>query len=335
MGISVKWFMNQAWLRPVVRLVGLTVLLGASPLALAVAPPRLKIDPPGKVSLGDLGPRERKLQRYTFTNTSPVPIRLRVFDLAPGVTVSGPALDGPIPGGTAAGLDLRVDASDWTGFQVRNVRLGTDDPGQGEYYLPMELWVRPDLTVDRPRRDFGDVAVPGSPQESFMFVRETKVPVVLKVTQPLPPYLELEQGEGQGAASLTFTLRTDRVPPGVRLGFETIRVETNAPLQPHFDLYLGWRLHHGIEASPSRLVFQKAEERALPLTLAGPKGRPFRLLDAQVEGAGFRVERPGPSLAPRQELTIVRTADRSARAMLVLTFQDEDLPLKVPLAYLP
>ena len=335
MGIYAKWFMHIQGVRLVCRWVGMALLLGAVGPVPGAGPPRLKIDPSGKVDLGSLGPREDKVQHYTFTNTSASPIRLRVFDLAPGVTVGGPALDGPIPGRAAAGLDLRVDASGWTGFQVRNVRLGTDDPRQGEYYLPLELWVRPDLTVDRPRREFGDVGVPESPQEIFIFVRETGAPVVLKVTQPLPAYLDLEQTEGRGTASLAFTLRTDRVPPGVRLGFETIRVATNAPLEPQFDLYLGWRLHHAIEASPSRLVFQKPEERALPLALAGPKGHGFRLLTARVEGAGFRVEPPVPSLASRQDLTIVRTADGPARAMLVLTFQDEDVPLKVPLAYLP
>ena len=335
MKFSVIGFMNKAWIRSMVRLVGVALLLGTGRLVRGVDPPRLSIEPPGKLTLGALGPEECRLQRYTFTNHSGTPISLRVFDLAPGLRVGGPALERPIPPRGTAGLDLRVEGSGWTGFQVRNVRLGTDDPRQGTYFLPMELWVRPDLTVDRPRRTFGDVAVPGSPQETFMFIRETGAPVVLKVTQPLPPYLEVEQGQGKGTASLTFTLRTDRVPPGVRLGFESIRVATNAPLQPQFDLYLGWQIHHAIEASPSRLVFQKPEDRTLPLALAGPRGHPFRLLAARVEGAGFRVGPPAPGLVSRQDLTIVRTADRPARAMLVLTFEDEDLPLKVPLAYLP
>jgi hypothetical protein len=199
----------------------------------------------------------------------------------------------------------------------------------------MEMTVRPDLTVNHARQEFGDVAVPGTPQEKFIFRRETGAPVVLRVAQELPPYLELEQGEGQGTASLTFTLRTLRVPPGVRLGFERIQVTTNAPLEPSFDLYLSWKLHHAIEAGPSRLVFQNADEHSLPLILKAASGKPFRILAAKVDGPGFQVEPPLPGPGARQELTIVRTTGVAARATLELTFQGEDAPLRVPLAYLP
>ena len=304
-------------------------------LAVEVDPPRLRIEPAGKVDLGSLGPRERKAQHYTFTNTSGAPIALRVFELAPGVTVDGPALRQPIPAGARAALELQVDATDWVGFQPRNVRLGTDDPHQGAYYLPTVMVVRPDLAVDRERGDFGEVRVPSSPQETFRFRRETGAPVVLKVTGPLPPYLMLEQEEGRGSASLVFTLRSRLVPPGATMGLERIHVETNAPLEPRFDLYLGWKLRRAIESAPSRLVFQNARDRVLPLAIQSLSGQPFRILKAEVEGDGFQVDPPGALASARQELTVLRSAQAPVRATLVLTFQGDLDPLRVPLAYLP
>ena len=298
-------------------------------------PPRLKIEPGGKLNLGSLGPREIRLQRYRFTNTSGLPITLRVYDLSPGVRVEGAALQGPIPGHGAAELLLRLDPTDWVGYQARNVRLGTDDPRQGLYFLPIEAMVRPDLTVDGTRRDFGDVAAPGTFQEVFTFTRESGEPVALRVPQALAPYLELEILEARTSAKLVFTLRTARVPPGVLLGFEGITVETNAPLQPRFDLYLGWKLHHAIEAAPSRMVFMNGEGASLVLNLKSHDGKPFQLLKAEVEGEGFQVEAPPREAAPARTLTLRRTAQVPARAMLVLRFRDEELPLKVPLAFVP
>ena len=298
-------------------------------------PPRLEVEPPGRVELGSLGPREAREQPYVFRNTSQAPISLRVLDLAPGVTVRGPALAGPIPPGAGAALTLRLDPSDWVGFQKRNVRLGTDDPGQGNYYLPVEATVRPDLAVDGPRREFGTVACFESPRQVFHFVRETGEPLALALASPLPPYVEGEVEAEGSRATLTFTLRPAGIQPGVELGLERIRVETNAPLQPGFDLYLGWRLRHAIEAEPARLVFQDPARPALSLTLTAMDGQPFRVLGARVEGEGFA---PGPlpvGAAPVQVLEVRRTAGATSRAMLVLTFQGPESERRIPLAYLP
>ena len=313
--------------------LGSALLAWGAPPA-ACDPPRLRIEPAGELDLGSLGPRENRLQRYQFHNLSAAPIALRVFDLSPGVTVAGPALERPIPAGSSQALDLAVDPSGWSGFQVRNVRLGTDDPRQGNYYLPLQMRVRPDLTVDGERRDWGDVAVPGSPEQAFLFKRESGAPVVLQVRANLPPYIELRQEEGAGWARLVFTLRSGRVPPGVRLGFEPIQVETNDPLQPHFDLYLAWKVHHPVEAAPSRVIF-RTPEQSRPLTLNAGDHKPFQLLAAQVDGAGFRVEGPVQGDKDGLQLTVTRTAEGPARAMLVLTFLGDPDPLRVPLAYLP
>ena len=297
--------------------------------------PRLRIEPGGKLDLGSLGPRQVALQPYLFTNTSDAPITLRVYELSPGVTVAGAALRGAIPAHGAAELLLRLDPSGWVGPQARNVKLGTDDPHQGNYYLPVEAMVRPDLTVDGTRRDFGDLAAPGSFQEVFTFTRETGEPTVLRVTQAPPPYLELEVQQEKAVAKLLCTLRTAQVPPGVRLGFEEIAVETNAPLQDHFDLYLGWKLHHPIDAVPSRLVFLDRETALLELKVESQAGKPFRILKAEVEGEGFRVDPFPEAAAASHPLKIHRTAQVRARAMLVLGFDSGDEPLRVPLAFLP
>jgi hypothetical protein len=325
-----------------VAMVSLTMLLWfglvvpgpPAEAAPSCAPPRLSIAPQGRVDLGEVGPLEQRAQRFTFTNTSGEAIALQLLDLAPGVTVAGPALGGPIAAHASADLELTLDPRGWAGPQVRKVTLGTDDPRQGRYFLPVAVLVRPDLAVDATRRDFGDVAVPGSPQQAFTFVRETGAPTVLEVAQALPPYLELEQERTRTSVRLVFTLRTDRVPPGERLGFERIAVATNAPLQPTFDLYLAWKVHHAIEASPSRVVFQDRKAVTKALSLHAPAGQPFRLLQAEVEGGGFQVER-APGTGATQVLTIRRTAQGQARATLVLRFEGEEAPLRVPLAFLP
>ncbi len=306
-------------------------------LALAVppcAPARLVIAPAGRVDLGELGPLEARTREYTFTNASPAPIRLRVLDLAPGVSVAGPALLGPIPARGSALLRLRVDPAGWVGPQARNVRLGTDDPAQGTYYLPIRMTVRPDLTVDGVRRDFGDVAAFESPAAQFRFNRETGKPLALRVVSGLPPYLEAEVRADGPRARLAFTLRADRVPAGMRLGLDVVRVETNAPLQPGFDLYLEWRLHHPIEAQPARLVFAEAPD-TLELRLRTRDGRPFRILEAELEGRGFCAGPPSGTPAPEQAHVLRRTATAPARATLVLRCSGTDEPVRVPLAYLP
>jgi hypothetical protein len=304
-------------------------------------PPRLRVEPSGQVDLGSLGPRERREQAYRFRNVSPSPIRLRVLDLSPGVTVQGPALKEPLAPGGSADLVLTLDPEGWEGFQTRNVRLETDDPRQGHYYLPVKARIRPDLTVDAPRKDFGDVAAHESPRVAFRFTRETGEPVALRLPAGLPPYLEAEILPAPAGTLpappgtlLAFTLRPDRVEPGMRMGMECLRVETSAPLQPAFDLYLDWKLHHPVEAEPSRVVFTDPGVFRLELRLEPREAREVRLLRAEVEGGGFEVGplRQGQGSAT---LEILRKATAAARATLVLAFAGVDRELRVPLAYLP
>ena len=304
-------------------------------LAEPKAPPRLAILPAGPVDLGSTGPRERREQAYLLRNTSAGPISVRVLDLAPGVTVRGPALQGPLAPGAEAALTLGFDPSGWQGFQERSVRFGTDDPGQGAYFLPVKVFIRPDLTVDGIRRDFGDRAVFESPEQVFTFVRETGQALALRIADALPPHLEGEVVCSGNRAELRFILRPERVEPGVRLGLDLVRVESNAPLQPAFELYLSWRIHHAVDAEPSRVVFQDPDQFALELRLAAHDGKPFLLVQAEVEGGGFQVEGLAPGAAGARVLTIRRTTHEAARAMLRLRFQGQDRDLRVPLAYLP
>ena len=292
------------------------------------APARLTVDPAGRIDLGQLGPREVRTQGYTLGNASAAPIRPRLLDLSPGVSLAGAALERPIPGHGAARLVLRVDPAGWVGPQARNVRLETDDPGQGRYYLPVRFTVRPDLAVDGQRRSFGDVACHESPVARFHFRRETGAPLSLRLVSPLPDYLEYELRPGPARAELEFTLRPGRVPPGMVMGLEPLRVESNAPLQPRFELYLEWRMHHSIEAAPPRLVLAgPAEARLL---LRSRNGLPFRILAADLRGAGFQlVGAPGPA-APEQSLAVRRTGPGPARAMLVLRCSGEEHTLEVP-----
>jgi len=312
-----------------------TYLLAACALPiLAQAPARLAVKPAGRVQLGSVGPLEVRTVAYTFTNVSARPIALRLGDLSPGVTVRGPALEGPFAPGQSLPLTLTVDPADFAGPQARNVRLFTDDPQQGEYRLPVAMDVRADLTVDAQRRSLGAVAPHESPQAVFTFTRETGRPTALRLTGETAPYLDAEVIPGTPTSRLLVTLRPGRVPPGVTLGLETLRVETSAPLQPAFTLYLDWKLHHPVEAVPSRVVFLDPAAPAQELLLKARDGGAFTIVGAQVEGAGFEVG-PLPGPAPEQVLAIRRTATTLARALLVLRFKGQDEPLRVPLSFLP
>jgi hypothetical protein len=314
--------------------LGAWAWFAAGPAPAAVpAPPRLVIEPAGRVDLGVLGPEERKVQRYSFRNRSPGPIALRVLDLAPGVTAAGPALERPIAGQAAAALEVRVDASGWEGPQLRGVRLGTDDPAQGDYYLPLRMTIRPDLTVDGPQRDLGTVAPRESPEAVFRFRRETGAPLALRLVGNPPPYLQWDCRCRGPEARLGVVLRAAAVPPGMRQGFERLRVESNAPLQPDLDLYLVWRLRRPIEAEPPRLVFGGGAG-TLALVLRCRAGTPFRILDAAVAGGGFRVEGSGSEPAPVQEIQVFRAGPGPAQALLVLRCSGEPEPVRVPLVAL-
>jgi hypothetical protein len=285
------------------------------------------------VELGEVGPAEVVRKPYVFENRSRAPICLRVYDLSPGVSAAGPALEGPIPPLASAGLVLVVDPTGWVGPQSRNVRLGTDDPRQGQYYLPIRMTIRPDLTVDGVRRTFGAVRPYESPRVAFHFVRETGQALRLRVATALPDYLECETEVRGAGGQVAFTLRAARIQPGAARGLEQVRVESNAPLQPRFDLYLEWRVEHAIEAVPARVVFL-GPEPTLTLTLKARSGRPFRVLRVELEGQGFQVGPVSRAEGRAQSLAIQRTARGPARALLVIRCEGEE-PLRVPVAYLP
>jgi len=303
--------------------------------ALTVDPARLEVIPPGRIRVGSVGPTEKKTLAYTFRNISAAPISLRVGDLSPGVTVQGPALEKPIGAKESAALSMTIDPTDFVGVQRRNVRILTDDPKQGRYMLPVEIVVRPDLTVDQERKSFGDIASHESPQVSFTFLRETDTPLQLRLVSPLPDYLEQEWSSEAKRAELRLTFRPTSVAPGTKLGLETLVVESNAPHQPRFTLYLDWKLRRPVEAAPSRLVFLNPTDKVLGFSLKGRDGQPFTLLDAVIEGQGFTLEPLPKGPATEHKLRVLRSVDTEAKAMLVLRFEGQEETLKVPLAYLP
>lgn len=315
-----------------------------------VAAARLAIEPAGRVNLGSVGPTEVRQQRYLFKNTSGAPISLRVLDLSPGVTVEGPALQGPIAPQGSAQLTLRVDPSEFVGWQPRNVKLGTDDPGQGEYFLPVGMTVRPDLTVDATKKTFGDVAAHETPQVAFQFRRETGQATKLWVSSPLPPYLQADldplpaQAPGAGSmpaeergsrGALRLTLRPANIEPGMMAGLESITVESSAPQQPKFQLYLDWKLKLPVLLSTPRLVFLSPGEWTRNLVLEGRDGKAVQLESARLEGSGFELSKPAAAPSPRLELTLRRTATAAAKAVLLLQLKGEPAPIRVPVSYLP
>lgn len=299
-------------------------------------PPRLSVEPRGRLKIpGTLGPREKKVLTYTFTNTSAAPISLRALDLSPGVTVAGPVLQKPLAAGESATLTMTIDVTDFIGWQRRNVRLATDDPRQGDYLLPTEMTIRPDLTVDAGRKGFGQVGSHERPQLAFRFTRETGDPTLVRLVSPLPEYLQSEVETEGNITELRLVFDPSKVAPGVALGLETLQVETNAPHQPKFTLYAEWTLRRVVDAKPARLVFLDEKKPRLSLDLKRPDGKPFTIEVATVEGAGFTLTKVTKGAARKHRLVVQRNAEQETRAMLKLRFQGEDEILSVPLAYLP
>jgi len=316
------------------------ILLAQTP-APPVDPPRLDLEPKIRVNLGEVGPREVRQQVYTVTNVSKAPLRLRILDLSPGVTLAGPALEGPLGPGQAATMTLRVDPTDFVGWQVRNVRLATDDPRQGLYYLPVAMTVRPDLTVDPDRASFGAVRPHESPERVFRFRRETGLPTRLRFATPPPPYLEAELADLPASqdgkpteGELRLILRAGSLPPGQMAGLETLHLETGAPLQPHLRITVDWRLELPVKVDPPRLVLLSSREAAGTVRLASRDGSVLRLDRAWIEGPGFRLD-PPPGPGPEVVLRVVREAGAEASALLCVQLAGEPLPLRIPLLYRP
>lgn len=330
---------------PSLLLTVLPAQVAQAPPARKVAPPRLAVSPAGRVDFGSVGPTEVRSQLYTLRNTSAAPIQVRVLDLSPGVTADGPALRGPIMPGGSAPLTLRVDPTDFTGRQARNVKLGTDDPAQGEYFLPVAMTVRPDLTVEHLKRSMGEVAPHESGKAEYVFTRETGTATKLWVEGAMPPYLDLEieppaappPGSPPGPAKgvVRLILRPSRLEPGMLAGLETLAVETSAPHQPRFHLYLDWRLRLPVLLSVSRVVFLDGQPLERSLGLTGRDGKAVALESVRLEGEGFQLEPLPAGPAPRLDLGLRRTAAVAAKAMLVIKLKDEPDPIRVPVSYLP
>ena len=314
------------------------VMAGLGPVrgAGAFAPARLRIEPAGRVELGELGPLEIRTRSYRFANLSAAPIALRVLDLSPGVSVAGPALERPIPGGGSAGLDLRVDPAGWSGPQARNVRLGTDDPGQGSFYLPVRMTVRHDLTVDGRQPEFRRRGQQREPVH--------RVPV-------RPGNRQAPRPAGRDAASGLPGMRAPDRRAKRPAGLHPASGPDPAGHAPGARPGRGWRpTRRWSRGSTSTwnggCITRSRRSRCgwcswcrtrTPWSCGSGRaaGRPSGSWEAELEGDGFQLDLPSGPPAPEQTLRVRRTAAAAARAMLVLRCSGQDVPLRIPIAYQP
>jgi hypothetical protein len=292
---------------------------------------RYVVRPWTRVDLGSVGPREKVQHTWTLENRSDKPITFQVADLAPGVTLVGDPFKDPIPPHGTRAFTIQTDATDWEGYQRRGVRLVSDDPKQPAFKLLWEMTVRPDLTVDATTKKLPGVAPYESPQAVFAFKRETGDLLEVKLDSKLPPYVDAEIVPKGAASELRLTLRASQVPPGQVEGLEVVKVTTNAPKQPAFDLYLDWSLRLPVRATPTRVVFDDPKVRTLDLTLKGAK--PFRIATADLQAEGFRLGPLPKGKALSQTLHLSRLSDAAKDGLLVLTFEGLEDPLKVPVIW--
>lgn len=292
---------------------------------------RFVVRPWGRVELGSVGPREKTSRTWELENLSAKPITFQVADLSPGVIVMGDPFKEPVPAHGKRAFTIQVDATDWEGYQRRAIRLVSDDPTQPTYKVLFDMTVRPDLTVDTVQKKLGGVAPYESPQAVFHFKRETGDPLELKLASQLPAYVEPELVPMGASGELRLTLRASKVPAGQLSGLELVKVATNAPKQPTFDLYLDWSISLPVQPLPSRLVFDDPKVRDLKLTLRGAKA--FTVTTADLQAAGFKLGALPRKAAKKQVLTLHRDRDDAKDGLLVLTFSGVEDPLKIPVIW--
>lgn len=302
--------------------------------AAAAHPYRFKVHPDATQHLGSVGPREIRQITYRIENLSDRPLGFKLQDLSEGLSLVAGELDTPLAPKVSRELAFSLDPTGHAGYQRRSARLVPDDPDQPRFVFRLDMTVRADLTVDAPKKAFGPVAPHERPELVFTFKRETEEPLALNLEGQAPPHLETEVvPTGKGAAELRLVLHPERLEPGVHLGLETLRITTNAPLQPAFTLYADWMLDLPIRPEPARVVFLEPIAAAQSLKLSARNGKPFRLHGARVEGQGFTVG-PLPKAAAVQRLQVLRTAAGPAEAVLVIEVEGQP-DLRVPLAYRP
>ena len=310
------------------------------------APPaqkfRFTVTPDNIQHLGSVGPKEVRTLGWELKNTSNKPISFRVLDTAPGVRVpEGPFLK-PWQPGESRKIVVTSDPSEFLAYQRRAVRLEPDDPLQPRYILRWDMMVRPEMVVDAANKSFGAVAPHESPLLTYTFTREGGGLAEIRLESKLPEYLEAEVTADGPMASLRLTLRPSKLKPGMQAGLELLKVTTNAPHQPTFDLTLAWKLKLPILAVPSRVVWDEPKIRDFNLEVKSLDAKPFRILEARIDGPA---DKEGKALfthsglpteaAASHVLKLQCFADLESKAMLFLTCSGLDEPMQVPLSWLP
>lgn len=292
--------------------------------------------------LGSVGPKEVHTLTWVLKNTSDQPISFRVLDTAPGVKVPEGPFQKPWQPGESRKIEVSSDASDFLAYQRRAVRIEPDDPAQPRYILRWDMTVRPEMAVDAPNKSFGEVAPHESPLLAYTFTREGGGLAEIRLESKLPDYLESEVLAEGSKAKLQLTLRPSKLKPGMQAGLELLKVSTNAPKQPTFDLTLAWKLKLPILAVPSRVVWDEPKIRGFKLQLKSRDGKPFRILDARIDGPKdkegneqFTHGELPQDASPSHVLKLQCFADLECKGMLFLTCSGLDAPLQIPLSWLP
>ncbi|MBL0211220.1 MAG: hypothetical protein IPQ13_09970 [Holophagaceae bacterium] len=303
---------------------------------------RFAVTPDSVQHLGSVGPKEVRTLAWVLKNTSDKPITFRVLDTAPGVRVPLEPFQKAWQPGESRKIEVTSDPSDFLAYQRRAVRLEPDDPSQPRYILRWDMMVRPEMAVDAANKSFGEVAPHESPLLSYTFTREGGGLAEIRLESKLPDYLESEVAATGPKAALQLTLRPSKLKPGMQAGLELLKVSTNAPQQPAFDLTLAWRLKLPILPVPSRVVWDEPKVRDFKLELKSRDGKPFRILEARIEGPKdgqgkelFTCGALPVEAAKSHELQLRCSADLESKGMLFVTCSGLDAPLQIPLSWLP
>lgn len=304
----------------------------AAPAPQPRKPPRFKVTPDTPQHFGSVGPTEKRSLSYVLTNQADVPMGFRISNNSPGTTMDDAALKTPLAPGESRTLTMHVDPTGFAGYQRRAVRLEptlADEPYT--FAFRVDMTIRPDLAVDAEKKTLGGVALHESPEAVFTFKRETGEPVELRLESDPSPYLDAEIEPQGPKAELRLTLRPGKLKKGQSSGLEILKVHTNAPLQPHFTLYLDWRLKLPVDLVPSRLVFDRKDDRFQSLELKSDKPFAVEAVDFDAQLLTLSGQTRGEGTTHR--LTFYRRKDKAPDSTLRLRIKGVEETIEVPVLF--
>ena len=181
--------------------------------------------------------------------------------------------------------------------------------------------------------DLGSVGPTEKAQRQWEVENRSDAPIAFKVADLAPGVLvpgDPFKDPIAPHAKRAFTIQVDAT------GWEGyqrrgIRLVSDDPKQPSYDLYLDWSIKLPVMPVPSRVVFDDPKVAEATLRLEGDK--PFKILSADLQAEGFELGPVPKGEAKAHALKVRRVKAGAKDGFLVLTLSGVDDPVKVPVIW--